>query len=142
MLTTNSYKRRKHNWTRQRASARRRRQPSSTGSTSGCRRSSTTSKRDQLASGKKLDHRERKALASLARALHRLLDSEVPCRGDGNLDGVVDVKDIEQHNYWANLTGMQSSWYDFNLDGFTDQYDVPYITAGRFPRRCPSPIHW
>ncbi len=97
---------------------------------------------DLLASGKKLDHRERKALASLARALHRLLDSEVPCRGDGNLDGVVDVKDIEQHNYWANLTGMQSSWYDFNLDGLTDQYDVPYITAGRFPRRCPSPIHW
>ena len=56
-------------------------------------------------------------------------------RGDGNLDGVVDAVDIEQFNYWANVTGSQSSWYDFNLDGLTNQDDVPYITEGRFPRR-------
>ncbi len=56
-----------------------------------------------------------------------------------NLDGVVDQKDVDQFNYWANVTTMNSSWYDFNLDGFTNQYDVPFITQGTFPRVCPRP---
>ena len=41
-------------------------------------------------------------------------------------------------NYWANVTGQKSSWYDFNLDGLTNQNDVPYITSGKFPRKCPK----
>jgi hypothetical protein len=75
-------------------------------------------------------------LAKLTHALNRLLDSEAPCRGDGNLDGIVDLADVDQLNYWATVTGSKSSWYDFNLDGLTDQKDVPYITRGKFPREC------
>jgi hypothetical protein len=93
--------------------------------------------RNLLASPHVLDRAERKALASLTKALGQLLDSNVPCTGDGNLDGLVDAADIEQFNYWANVTGSQSSWYDFNLDGHTNQSDIPYITAGKFPRTCP-----
>jgi hypothetical protein len=90
-----------------------------------------------LAYSRPLDHRERKALAKLTTALDKLLSSEVPCTGDGNLDGVVDQQDIDQFNYWANVTGSNSSWYDLNLDGRTNQNDVPYITQGQFPRKCP-----
>jgi len=74
----------------------------------------------------------------LTKALARLLDSEVPCVGDGNLDGVVNQEDIDQFNYWANVTASNSSWYDLNLDGLTNQNDVGYITQGQFPRRCPK----
>ena len=95
--------------------------------------------RNLLAPPHTLDRAERGALAKLTHALDRLLDSEVPCRGDGNLDGVVDAADVDQLNYWATLTGSKSSWYDFNLDGLTDGKDVPYITRGRFPRECPEP---
>lgn len=90
-----------------------------------------------LASSLPLDPTEKKALAKLTKALDRLLDSNVPCTGDGNLDGVVDQEDIDQFNYWANVTGSNSSWYDLNLDGLTNQNDVPYITESTFPRKCP-----
>ena len=46
--------------------------------------------RNLLAAPHTLDRAERGALAKLTHALDRLLDSEVPCRGDGNLDGIVD----------------------------------------------------
>ena len=62
----------------------------------------------------------------------------MPCTGDGNLDGIVDQEDVNQFNYWANVTASNSSWYDFNLDGFTNQNDTPYITQGQFPRKCPA----
>lgn len=83
-----------------------------------------------------LNLRESIALASLNLALQKLLASNVPCPGDGNLDGVVNQADIDQFNYWANVTGSQSSWYDFNIDGLTNQADVPYMTQGTFPRKC------
>jgi arylsulfatase A-like enzyme len=94
--------------------------------------------RNLLSSPHTLDRVQQRAFARLTRALNRLLDSEVPCTGDGNLDGVVDQDDIDQFNYWANVTASNSSWYDLNLDGHTDQKDVPYITQGKFPRRCPA----
>jgi hypothetical protein len=83
-----------------------------------------------------LDANATLAFASLTLQMQQLLDSNVPCVGDGNLDGVVDQADIEQLAYWANVTGSNSSWYDFNLDAFTNQLDVPYITQGMFPRIC------
>jgi len=83
-----------------------------------------------------LDPREQQAFAKLNDALAALLATQVPCVGDGNLDGVVDQKDIDQFNYWANVTGSMSSWYDLNLDGLTNQDDVPYITGSSFPRKC------
>ena len=94
--------------------------------------------RNLLAPGQRLNRYEKQTLAKLTKELDRLLASEVPCPGDGNLDGVVDAEDINQFNYWANLTGSRSSWYDFNLDGLTNQEDVPYITGGNFPRKCPN----
>jgi hypothetical protein len=78
------------------------------------------------------------AYQHLSKALTALLDSNVPCTGDGNQDGVVNQDDIDQFNYWANVTGSKSSWYDLNLDGLTNQNDVSYITAGAFPRNCPQ----
>lgn len=81
---------------------------------------------------------EKRALDRLTHSLDKLLASEAPCAGDGNLDGVVDQADIDQYNYWANVTGSNSSWYDVNLDGLTNQDDVPLITGSRFPRKCPK----
>ena len=40
---------------------------------------------------------------------------------------VVDQEDIDQFNYWANVTASNSSWYDFNLDGLTDGTDLATI---------------
>jgi hypothetical protein len=92
-----------------------------------------------LAPGRRLDRAQYRAFVGLSDALDRLLASEVRCVGDGNLDGVVDGNDLGQFNYWATVTGMQSSWYDLNFDGFTNQHDVPYITQqGSFPRACPQ----
>jgi hypothetical protein len=92
---------------------------------------------DLLGPHRRLSPQQRQALSALERQLDQLLASQVACPGDGNLDGVVDSKDIDQYNYWASLTGSQSSWYDFNLDGLTNPYDLPFITNGKFPRKCP-----
>jgi len=91
-----------------------------------------------LAPPRKLTKDEEKAFKRLDKELAHLLDSEQPCPGDGNLDGVVNRDDLDQLAYWANATGGKSSWYDFNLDGLTNPYDVPYITDGKFPRKCPK----
>lgn len=96
------------------------------------------SERNLLVPPLRLSRSARVSLAYLAYSLHTLLATEVPCPGDGNLDGRVDLEDIDQFNYWANLTSSNSSWYDFNLDGMTNQYDAPYITQGQFPRSCPG----
>jgi hypothetical protein len=94
--------------------------------------------RNLLVAPYQLTGRERRTLAHLSRELAQLLNSEAECTGDGNFDGVVDAEDINQFNYWANVTGQKSSWYDFNLDGLTNQNDMPYITSGTFPRKCPK----
>lgn len=83
-----------------------------------------------------LDRKEQAAFTKLSQALTDLLATQVPCVGDGNLDGLVNQEDIDQFNDWANVTGSMSSWYDLNLDGLTNQADVPYITQGQFPRKC------
>ncbi len=85
---------------------------------------------------------ERLAKAFLERELQQLLDSHKECPGDGNQDGWVNAEDLAELHYWANLTGFYSSWYDFNLDGHTDEDDIPYITDGRFPRTCPGIPQW
>ncbi|MGE5854918.1 MAG: hypothetical protein ACM35E_17455 [Deltaproteobacteria bacterium] len=86
-----------------------------------------------------LDKDAKKAFDKLSKELDKLLDSQVACPGDGNLDGVVDQKDIEQLTYWANVTDRYSSWYDFNLDGRTNLQDLRrYVIDGKFPRKCPQ----
>ena len=79
---------------------------------------------------------EEAAFQSLSLALAQIVDSNVPCTGDGNLDGVIDALDIEQLEYWQELTGY-SSWYDFDLNGLTNAADLAFITTGSLPRDCP-----
>jgi hypothetical protein len=63
--------------------------------------------------------------------------SVVPCPGDGNLDGVVNAKDVAGYNKWASRTGGKSSWFDFNLDGKTDTLDLAIIESHL--GTCPGP---
>jgi hypothetical protein len=84
----------------------------------------------------------------LSQQLDLVLQSEQPCPRvppsdsyqftiDGNLDGVVDRKDLDAWSYFADLSRGGSSWYDVNLDGYTDgaDYDliVPFLAT-----RCPA----
>lgn len=75
----------------------------------------------------------------LSSQLTQILASEKPCPTnpptdsyqstlDGNLDGVIDHKDLEALTYLETLSGSTSSWYDINLDGTTDQTDSDLIT--------------
>jgi arylsulfatase A-like enzyme len=63
--------------------------------------------------------------------LQALLTSEVPCPGDGNLDKKVNGKDIEDWKVFSSLpldqNNMNSSWYDLNFDGLTDDADRAII---------------
>ena len=62
------------------------------------------------------------------------LNSEPACPGDGNLDKVVDFRDIELWDFFSiisqgdgNAQAPSSSWYDLNLDGLTDFNDLEII---------------
>lgn len=59
--------------------------------------------------------------------LQALLTSEIPCPGDGNLDKKVNGKDIEDWKFFSALSGGQSSWYDLNFDGLTNEADLAII---------------
>ena len=91
---------------------------------------------DLLASGRRLTPSEEASFLSLSNALEDLQASNVPCAGDGNLDGVIDELDIAQLDYWQALSGL-SSWYDFDLNGLTNEKDLAFITADSLPRDCP-----
>ncbi len=58
--------------------------------------------------------------------LQTVLTSEVPCPGDGNLNKKVNKGDL---NRWKQLSTQwgQSSVYDFNFDGLTDDQDRTII---------------
>ncbi len=52
------------------------------------------------------------------------------CPGDGNLDLLVNSVDINNWEIYAFLDEVgfsESSWYDFNFDGFTDDEDLEII---------------
>lgn len=67
--------------------------------------------------------------------LAAILDSEKACKGDGNADGVVDARDLENAVQLAN-TWRLSSVYDLNLDGLTDSVDVDLVRDAFGP--CPK----
>jgi arylsulfatase A-like enzyme len=52
---------------------------------------------------------------------------EKNCPGDGNRDGVVNQADLDHWRELSQLNGGQSSWYDLNHDGRTDQGDQDSI---------------
>ena len=62
-------------------------------------------------------------LRALRRALGQLLDSEVACPGDGNLDKRVDRKDF----VGVQTNKGQSSVFDFTADGVTDDADLQIV---------------
>lgn len=66
---------------------------------------------------------------SLKQQMQTLLDSHVECPGDGNLDGVVDARDIEGWHRFNRENGGHSSWFDFNHDGLTNEEDLEIIHA-------------
>lgn len=66
---------------------------------------------------------------SLLSELQSINNSVVDCPGDGNLDGVVNAKDVEDYNTWATRSGGTSTWFDFNFDGKTDSVDLATIQA-------------
>ena len=88
-----------------------------------------------------LTKEERKTYKKLENDLNKWKKT-VPanCPGDGNLDRVVDEKDIHGYYQFANEsnggTGAgDSSWFDFNLDGITNQVDLQIINS-HLGQRC------
>jgi hypothetical protein len=76
-----------------------------------------------------------KIFNQLSDSMNATLASEPACPGDGNLDKVVNLADLTNWFYFST-NGVPpegggppntSSWYDFNLDGKTDQADLQII---------------
>ena len=60
------------------------------------------------------------------------LSSEPPCPGDGNEDKLVNQPDLDNWTYFSGLPET-SSWYDLNMDGFTNSadYEASQQTLGQ-----------
>ncbi|MFN2378514.1 MAG: sulfatase-like hydrolase/transferase [Candidatus Binatia bacterium] len=66
----------------------------------------------------------------LSQQLEALLASEPDCPGDGNIDLVVDQKDLDGWSLYAQPVGTGlSSVFDFDIDGDTDLDDKAVIQA-------------
>ena len=63
---------------------------------------------------------------ALSAQLATLLASQPACPGDGNIDLVVDQKDLDDWRFYSESYGL-SSVYDFNLDGLTNAEDELFI---------------
>jgi arylsulfatase A-like enzyme len=87
---------------------------------------------------KGLTEEEAKNYTALSMELNSILNSETQCPGDGNVDGVVDQKDIRN---WTLFHKSGSSWYDFPdangiYDGVTDRVDLKVILE-HLGKTCP-----
>lgn len=91
---------------------------------------------DLLANGVEgLTDIEKSNYNALKNRLAAIGKTDVKCPGDGNLDGVVDQKDLAEWEKFSKMNGGLSSWYDFNLDGLTNESDYQIIQAN-MGRRC------
>jgi hypothetical protein len=85
-----------------------------------------------------LTPRQRQNLNALQKQMNAVLGSSPACPGDGNGDGVVNNKDVSDfvqiRDHWG-----ESSHYDFNLDGLTDNDDLKIIRRNFGP--CPKLEH-
>ena len=84
-----------------------------------------------------LSAEQQAAYDELTGRLAELRATVIPCPGDGNLDGVVDEKDLEEWAHYAQTWGL-SSVYDLNLDGVTDSLDEAIILEN-LGRDCRDP---
>lgn len=73
-----------------------------------------------------LSGEQQAAYDELTGQLAAIRASVVVCPGDGNMDEVVDAKDLENWEHHAESWGL-SSVYDLNLDGRTDTLDRDII---------------
>ena len=97
-----------------------------------------TASRNLLANGvQSLNKVERRQYNKLSHEMTALLSTYKPCPGDGNLDAVVNQKDVDGWKTYSVLNGGQSSWFDFNFDGITDNKDLDIIYQN-WQRRCPQ----
>lgn len=58
------------------------------------------------------------------------LSSEPSCPGDGNEDKLVNQADLDNWSYRSQIfepSGLSSSWYDLNHDGYSDNADRDLI---------------
>ncbi|MGB7291189.1 MAG: sulfatase-like hydrolase/transferase [Thermodesulfobacteriota bacterium] len=69
---------------------------------------------------------EQRNYDGLSARLEAILDSAPPCPGDGNIDFVVDGKDLADWRFYSESSGL-SSVYDLNLDGLTNAADQSII---------------
>jgi len=72
------------------------------------------------------------AYDSLSAELTRMINAKATpesCPGDGNFDGRVDQSDLDGYRTWTVKTQNGSTWYDFNLDGITNNVDLEIIKA-------------
>jgi hypothetical protein len=98
---------------------------------------------DLLKRKRELTDEEKENLLALRRQLQEILRSDPPCPGDGNIDGVVNHRD---ESFWSKFSqvperdGYNSSWYDFNLDGLTNDKDLAVIVKQR--GRSASDAQW
>lgn len=65
----------------------------------------------------------------LSNQLTELLASQPDCPADGNGDGEINQRDIENYYAIVNSGWHGSSWYDVNFDGATDEQDLALIQA-------------
>jgi hypothetical protein len=70
---------------------------------------------------------ERANLVALEKQLKTVLESQLPCVGDGNIDGVVNGHDLTGWREFALCAMGGSSWYDIDLNGRTDPLDRAII---------------
>jgi hypothetical protein len=92
--------------------------------------------KDLLANGyDALTANQKRNYNALEKKLSALNKSVVQCDGDGNLDMVVNQKDLDEWEKFSKINGGASSWYDFNLDGLTNELDREVIVEN-FGNQC------
>jgi hypothetical protein len=79
-----------------------------------------------LAAGTALSSTDQANLDILKADLKAIVDSEVACPGDGNLDKIVNTADLEGYEKYK---GLGSSVFDLNFDGKTDELDLEIIRS-------------
>ena len=74
---------------------------------------------------------------ALLKELRLLTASTGECEGDGNLDLIVESKDLIGWSTFSRTSGGNSSWYDVNLDGLTNTADLMVILQN-YGNQCKS----
>ena len=72
----------------------------------------------------------------LVAVLAETLNSYKDCPGDVNLDAVVNSRDLRNQANWMRKTKGASTWWDMNLDGYTDRNDRLALTTIAATQPC------